>query len=307
MLPNGVTPMRRRTRTTHPACRSLLQKAVRRGDASIASTVLNHLAIAGDGVWLKSRASVIVAEECWPLAVCLDPTIGLPHIDELLRRVSRATKMKDAAGLGSLAYALSQGDGTVLRGGPSDREIRVIMTATQRPNDFWAWAERQATQDQQSALVAATKRAFRRGGWPWDRAFMLSAAFLAVTSGIPTVEHASHTSEPFPWWIALDKHTPEGKNAISAAAREAKVPVRNALWLSFYFESSLCNSLGDSPWWQRELTWRLSKLGLELDHAHEIWMNLRPRVMDRLNHLAQDLQKHLHQSEEQPYSQTYLL
>jgi hypothetical protein len=52
---------------THQDCRSLLQKAVRRGESDLVVKVVDHLYEIGDIRWLKQRVGVIIAEECWPL------------------------------------------------------------------------------------------------------------------------------------------------------------------------------------------------------------------------------------------------
>src|SRR5262245_39638861 len=59
--------MRKPGADTHQECRSLLQKAVRRGDEGLVGMVTCHLEKAGDAAWLRGRAAVITFEECWPL------------------------------------------------------------------------------------------------------------------------------------------------------------------------------------------------------------------------------------------------
>ncbi len=92
--PNPDTDQRRR---------SLLQKAVRRGYASLARNVALSLEQLGDTEWLKQRTGVIAFEECWPMGATLIYPMKLPDAIFFLAEMARAVKAKDAAGLGSLA------------------------------------------------------------------------------------------------------------------------------------------------------------------------------------------------------------
>ena len=147
--------------------------------------------------------------------------------------------------------------------------------------------------EDQRAVAIAAKKAFRGGGWPWDRAFMLASAYLAVTGGVPTLSCAPSPAEQWPIWVALDKHTPEGKQAIADAAKAAGIPVQHALWSSFYFESALNNAADPSVWWAREIKWRLARLGLRYSEAQQLWSHLRPLVAEKLRTPAMELQAHL--------------
>jgi hypothetical protein len=239
------------------------------------------------------RTAVIVVEECWPLSGYLDESKSSDTLHRMLIRAAESTKMKDAAGLGSLAYALSQGDSTVLVDPTATRDIRIVAAAIDRPADFWNWVAKEGISDRQELVLRSTHRAYRRGGWPWDRAFMIAAAYLAATGGVPEVKPASKRAGPLDWWVALDKHTPEGKRAISEAAKELSIPVRRAIWLSFYFESAVSNAMLTSPWWEREIAWRLRKLGMEYEEAEELWARLRPLVAGRLHDEANRLRSHI--------------
>lgn len=293
MLETGSKAVRKSRPETHHACRSLLQKAVRRGDVELTIKVANHLKAVGDTRWLQMRTAVIVVEECWPLSVELNHSSPPSQEHEALVRTAKATKVKDAAGLGSLGYALSQGDQSVLAGGEADRHIKIIASAISRPHDFWAWVSSQCFQAQHQAVVEAAQKAYRRGGWPWDRAFMQAAAYLAVTEGVPSVQPASAVRRRFPFWVALDKHTPEGKKILSAVAKEVKVPFRHVVWTSFYFESATNNGDAPSPWWEREIEWRFRRVGLSYTEAERIWKRLKPIISHELETAANQLQAHV--------------
>jgi|GEM_PF-321335 len=285
--------MKKANPETHQACRSLLQKTVRRGDVALTQIVAHHLHEIGDTSWLKMRTAVITFEECWPLGTEIYATKDIESITCALVRTARMVKRKDATGLGSLAYALSTGDGSVLSGDPEDQCIQHVSHAIKMPDQFWLWATKNCANDNQRILIESAQKAYRRGGWPWDRAFMQAAAYLAITEGIPDIYPVPEVKQDFPFWVALDKHTPKGKEALSEAARIAGFPVRQVTWVSFYFESALSNDSTDSCWWNREIQWRLSRIGLDLGKAELIWAKTRPIVMNILREEANALKEHL--------------
>lgn len=265
---------------TDQRLRSLLQKAVRRGYTSLAWRVALDLQQLGDRAWLRQRIPVIVYEECWPLAANIKFPLKLPDAFRYLATVARSEKAKDAAGLGSLAYACSQGDTSIqAEPGIDSQALRTVAKAIEEPEKFWAWLEPQCERENQSIFVSVTRQAHRKGGWPWDRAFMLAAAFLAVNDSIPEIKTSTEEpSEEFPYWIALDKHTPDGKNAIRQAAEAFNLPANQLMWANFYCESALTNKCIESPWWNAERRWRLGKAGLTVDRAFSLWERVRPSV-----------------------------
>jgi hypothetical protein len=285
--------VRKPSADTHQECRSLLQKAVRRGEEALVGKVAAHLREIGDGAWLRGRAAVITFEECWPLGGLLPQKPDPEKSVEALECVARHVKVKDAAGLGTLAYALSKDDETVFEGCPEDRDIRIVLNAIQRPKDFWPWVLKQALADVQRALVDAAYKAFKGGGWPWDRAFMQAAAYLAITQGVPVVPRGETTSGAFPYWVALDKHTPAGKTALREVAKRLKLPARQVMWVSFYCESALANHRSPSYWWERETRWRLKQVGLTPEAAQTLWQTLQPLVAELLGTGAMVLRQHL--------------
>lgn len=271
--------------------RSLLQKAVRRGYGSLAQRVARDLEQLGDKPWLRQRIPVIIFEECWPLATSIEFPLKLPNAFVHLADVARAVKAKDAAGLGSLAYAFSEGDTSIQAEPDIDPQaLRTVARAIEEPEEFWTWLEPQCEEQGQSELVSAARQAHRKGGWPWDRAFMLAAAFLAVNGPIPELETTTEEpSEEFPFWIALDKHTADGKKAFRQAAQEFNVPANQLMWASFYCESALTNKCVDSPWWAAERRWRLGKNGLTVGHARALWERIQPYMKEAVEEEADRL------------------
>lgn len=282
------------SKETHPACRSLIQKAVRRGDVSLTIKVASHLREIGDANWLRRRAAVITFEECWPLGTEFDLTDDFANTVNALVRVAKSVKVKDATGLGTLAYILSTGNNSVLSGSPEDYHIKVVSEAIKRPKDFWEWVVTKCSQEEQHALVKSAQKAHRRGGWPWDKAFMQAAAYIAITEGLPAVRTAKRKKlKEFPLWIALDKHTPQGKQGLREAAKNIGIPWYQLFWVSFYFESAITNEEADSYWWSREVRWRLHSVGLDVEKARVLWYKAQPIVSRILTMEAEQLQYHL--------------
>lgn len=208
-----------------------------------------------------------------------------------MAQVARSRKAKDAAGLGSLAYALSEGDSSVLTHSASDKPVEVVGEAIRRPKEFWDWISRCSADERVAAVVLNARKAYGQGGWPSDRGFMLAAAYLAVSEGVPDVSRAVGEVR-LPRWVALDKHTPQGRSALREAARRIKVSSRHATWVSFYCESAVCNDLADSVWWKREIDWRLERVGLDYAGAYDLWKRLRPAVSGLLAKESQELTRH---------------
>lgn len=281
-----------------PACRSLLQKAVRRGNTSLVEKVASYLYGTGDSNWIYKRTAIITFEECWPLAAKLSSNTSLTSIIEALVRVSQSIKFKDATGLGTLALALSGGDHSVLLNSPEDYHIIVVSEGIRRPSDFWNWATSRSLSKQQLALIHAAQEAYRRGGWPWDKAFMQAAAYLTITQGIPEVRECEYKAKNFLFWTALDKHTPQGKRGLREAAKVLGIPPYQLFWISFYFESALTNESVDSFWWSHEIQWRLSQIGLDYQSAQKLWNKAQPVVAEILKTESKVLQEQLDMREE---------
>ena len=285
--------MRKLNPQTHPACRSLLQKAVRRGNTSLIRKIASHLQNTGDAGWLKTRTAIITYEECWPLGTDLHQKTDFEGILDTLTEVARTVKAKDAAGLGVLAYELSKGDTSVLSGTPEDQHIQRMAEAIINPQNFWTWATQNSSHTNQESLIQSSMKAYRRGGWPWDRALIQAAAYLAITSGIPEIHSTKQPSIEAPFWVGLDKHTPQGKIALQNTARTIGVSVRQLSWTSFYFESARTNESIESYWWLREFQWRLSKAGIDQDKACLIWEKAQPIFIEVLREETDILRKHL--------------
>jgi hypothetical protein len=234
--------------------------------------------------WLRKRLPVVTFEECWPYGIDVTYENDKEIVTRHYVKLAQAVKNKDAAGLGSLAYALSKGDSTALLGDSDDIAVRTIASGIGRPGLFWKWIKDQAHDERELTLVTKAEAGFRKSGWPWDRAFAQAAAYLAVSVGVPEVQDARRgRPTEFPLWIGIDKHTAQGKIAIKQAAKSVGIPPNQALWLAFYLESAQCNELSDSRWWQKEISWRYGKLHLTATEAERRWATIRPFVQALLD------------------------
>src|SRR5205085_7923576 len=113
------------------------------------------------------------------------------------------------------------------------------------------------------ALIQSSMKAYRRGGWPWDRALMQAAAYLAVTNGIPEVQLSKQPSIEVPFWVGLDKHTDQGKKALQDTAKNIGVPTHQLSWISYYFERARAIESTECYCWLRARQWRLGKVGVD--------------------------------------------
>jgi len=277
--------------STDQRVRSLLQKAARRGYVKVVELALARLDASGDKAWLRSRAIVITFEECWPLAASLSIGRELSSKRDALNKVARAAKQKDAAGLGALAYAYREGDQSTLACAPDPPLLKIVSEALSRPDVFFRSIQGQAKSDEASAIVWSAENYLPAATWEWDKACILAGALLAAAGSIPATMPSDPLSGPFPYWTALDKHTPEGKDALSEVAKRLGSSYRQLIWASFYCESARVNQLLPSPWWEAERTWRLGRAGLSLSTAQELWSRARPLVQQSLQEGSESLKK----------------
>jgi 16S rRNA G966 N2-methylase RsmD len=284
--------IRKASPETDQISRSLLQKAVRRGNLEVTKLSINNIIRNNDFDWLRKRLAVVTFEECWTYGLEVSYEKNEEIVTEHYIKIARTVKNKNAAGLGSLAYALSRGDLSVFFGDQEDKAIKIIAEAIKRPNDFWEWTRKQKLSELQRLLVEKADKGFRKAGWPWDRAFAQAAAYLAISTQIPEIQYTQASStEDFPFWVGIDKHTQEGKKAIREAAKRIGFNANKALWLAFYFESVKCNALYYSPWWEKEIAWRMKKIGLAITEANAIWEKMRPILIELLTKEAINLKE----------------
>lgn len=282
--------LKQRKASTDPRLRSLLQKAARRGYPDVVERVARRLDAQGDRTWLRSRTAVITFEECWPLAGSLVLTKDTETRIQALLAVTAAEKQKDAAGLGALAFAFHEGDTSMLDLAPNDWAIRVVSEGLKRPAPFFTWAESQCSSERQTSVISAARTYLAAATWGWDKTCILAGAFLAATStSVPPCVSGPTSERAFPYWTAIDKHTPQGKEALQQVGAEFNLSYRHLIWASFYFESAVVNALAASRWWNAERDWRLRRAGLTAASATDIWNRVRARLAERLEADAAEL------------------
>jgi hypothetical protein len=282
--------LKQRKASTDPRLRSLLQKATRRGYVDLVELVAHRLFEAGDKTWLRSRAAVITFEECWPLAERLDLQTGALSKVRALKDVASSVKQKDAAGLGALAYAHHESDKSVERSVTDARSIRIVSEALDRPTEFFGWATSKALGKPNREIVESAQKYLAAATWGWDKTCILAGAYMAAVGPVPSIAWAEEsTLPPFPFWVALDKHTPEGKEALRKVCGRIGASYRQVIWAGFYFESARTNRIAPSPWWDMEKAWRLQKAGLTIQGAEALWLSVRGPLEDELRPKVEEL------------------
>ena len=288
--------MIKRGTDTEARYRSLLQKAVRRGDADLvytASALLANLS-PKEKNWYRTRTAIITFEECWPLGSELTFNRKFYSKVAALIRVARRMKARDASGLGYLAHALIEGDASVLKGSADDKPIKIIANAIQRPDDFWHWVADQKKRDAQTDALITNARRFMHEGLARDRAVIQSAAYLALIEPMPPHQQVQSIDQAFPYWVAFDRHTAEGKLVMRDVARDLHIALPQLEWTCFYFEGAKTNGEIPSKWWERYNQWHFEKIGLPVEEAHLLWKPAKPQLLAGLAEDSRRLKNELY-------------
>ncbi len=277
--------------------RSLLQKAVRRGNVDlvyIVSALIQSLSFREKN-WFRNRTALITFEECWPLGQDLIFNRHFHSKVAALIKVALSNKNRDAAGLGYLAHRLYEGDASTIGGNPDDRHIKIVANAISRPEDFWTWLERNLDDNEGRPLWVNAMR-YKNAGRPLDRAVIQAAAYLSIMD-IPTVTMSVATTsaeKSFPYWVALDMHTPQGKRVLKDVARDLHIKPKQLEWTLFYFEGSVTNGTEPSPWWERNCNWQFKRLGLPGEEAHLLWEPAKRQVIEALADDSRQLHREIY-------------
>ena len=280
---------------TEAQYRSLLQKAVRRGhlDLVFTTSALLESLSSKEKNWYRTRTAIITFEECWPLGCELIFNRKFHSKVAALIKVTQALKTRDASGLGYLASALDEGNTSVLNGTEEDRDIKIIATAIKRPDKFWQWISNQHKNEAQTMLVANAMR-FKHEGLPRDKAVIQAAAYLATVTKTNFRMDIRPADQVFPFWVAFDKHTPEGKLVLRDVARDLHIPLPQLEWACFYYAGAKTNGDIPSPWWDRYCRWRFQKVGLPIEEAHLLWDPAQKQVIESLAGESRRLQNELY-------------
>ena len=275
--------------------RSLLQKAVRRGNVDLvftASAIIESLDSTHKN-WFLHQTAIITFEECWPLGTELVFNKKFHSKVAALIRVARAAKARDATGLGYLAYTLSQGDASVLDNTADDKAIKIVASAIQRPDDFWQWITWQETSAAAKLLIDNAIR-FKKAGLPHDQAVIQAAAYLTVTDQLSGVEAGESSDQKFPYWLVFDNHTPEGRRVLKDIARDLHISLPQLEWVYFYFEGARATTEIYSKWWDRYCQWHFKKIELPASEAHLLWDPAKVQVVEGLRAEGRQLKNELY-------------
>lgn len=288
--------MKTKNTDADPRFRSLLYKAVRRGNAEL---ILTTSAMISQR-WpeqksaLRDRVAVISLQECWPLGKALVFNRRFHSKVAALVRVAGVEKNREAAGLAYLGYLLSRGDRSVLLGDEQDRDIQIIAGAMIRPDDFWKWIETQSAAEECQQFLNQVSR-FKGSGHARGRAVVAAAAYLAARMKIEQPGSAPLEMEPFPYWIVFDRHTTQGRRVLRDIARDLHVPLPQLEWNLFYFEGAKTHGEVGSFWWDRYCRWRFDSIGIPMPEAHLLWEPVRPQVEGALAEDAKGLHREIYQ------------
>jgi hypothetical protein len=275
--------------------RSLLQKAVRRGHPELvyATSALIETRGLHSHAWFEKRAALIVFNECWPLGREMVFSKRFSSKVAALIQVARTQKARDATGLGSLGYALAQGDVSMLPQAPDPRAVKLIAKAIKHPADFWEWISAQSAEPGCQALVANAVR-FREGGRPHDKAVVQAAAYLAVSTPMPNPTAVPATDTTFPYWVVFDRHTAEGQRVLRDVARDLRIAQLQLEWCFYFFEGAAANGESASPWWQRYCDWRFERVGMRKAEARLLWDPARAQIVEALAEDSHRLQAEIY-------------
>ena len=275
--------------------RSLLQKAVRRGNVELVFTTSSLLESLGskEKNWYRSQTAIITFEECWPLGTELIFNKKFHSKVAALIQVTRVAKARDSTGLGYLAFALSQGDKTVFTETDDDKAIKIVASAIQRPDDFWQWISWQKTSGPEKTLLDHAAQ-FKNAGLPHDKAVIQAAAYLTATGPLPAITEGQAADPKFPYWIVFDNNTVEGRRVLRDIARDLHIPLTQLEWTYFYFEGALTNGVIDSKWWERYCQWQFQKIDLAASEAHLLWDPAKVQMIEALELESRQLKSELY-------------
>jgi len=261
----------------HEIERSVLQKAVRRGDTIVVEKVVKYLVSVGDSAWLRKRLYVIAYEECWPLASGMNPD----HLLAEYLKITTAVKNKNAYGLGHLARSYNDGNFKLDNSLTNDQktEIQDICHAIKTPSKFWELVEKDPRYQANKFRIQEIIKALPKATIEDDKDMIYAAAYFTLDGNVPVVKTIGPATTQFPYWIGIDRHTEVGKKILAKAAEAAGVAYYNGLRLSFYLEGAVCNQISDSPYWNILSKWQIERMGMTEEQALEYWEKMKPIIL----------------------------
>lgn len=278
-----------------PILRSLLQKAVRRGNKELIERIIKYLFSIQDHDWLRKRLGVMVFEESWAYANKLNFENKEEYILNQYLSLSETIKNKDVAGLGLFAYNYSEGITKNLN--YIDKEklkyIKHISQGIKRPVDFWNWVKDESKNDfDKSIFIEKSHQAFKKASWAWDKAFIISGAYLAIVEGLPEVK-ISNLIIDCPYWLGIDKHTEIGRNYLKVLSNKNNINIDIVYTLSFYLEGAICNEIEPSYWWTKEIELILNNINMSFKDAQILWNKLKIDFVNSLQGQLKSIDENL--------------
>lgn len=236
---------------------------------------------------------MLLFEEAWSVAHLVEfPERGedlLPFVSSL----ASAPKSKDAAGLGALAYLVSERKVALRFLTEVRKPPASVLEGVRRPGDFFTWAEKSAETEEVFRAVRNAEASHRRAGWPWDKAFAIAGAFLAVRQPGRLIQSLATDSatpvQPVDLRVAIDRHTKFGRETLKVKAIDLGLNPQALSWSSFFFWSGQVAGGKPSHWWESEMRLRLEAVGSSLERAREEWDLAEEPLLDALRGRAKEL------------------
>jgi hypothetical protein len=262
--------------------RSLLQKAVRRGNEYVIDKVFRYLLLNDNKLWLKKRLVVMGYEECWTFANKININCSNYEILEQYKTLARKIKNKNADGLADLARKLNEYEYSALVGNEQEQKaIQSVANSMKYPEKYWKWIRTQPLCQGHKFRIEQAKRDVNKKTISDDSSMMYAAAYLAVKYLIPETQSMEPDNDPnFPYWIAVDKHTSIGREAYIEACNSINLSPVRGMHLGFYLEGGVCNKVIESPFWDHMVNWYLNHIHFTMNEAKEKWEELKPILID---------------------------
>lgn len=262
--------------------RSLLQKAVRRGNEYVIDQVFRYLLLNDNNLWLKKRLVVMGYEECWTFANQLNLECSNYELLQQYKALARKVKNKNAGAISDLARKLNEYEKTVLVGSDKEQKaIQSVANALKNPEEFWKWIRSEKSYRDNALRIERAKKDVNKKTISEDSSMMYASAYLAVKYPIPETKEIEPNNNPnFPYWVAVDKHTSIGREIYLEACRQIDLMPATGWHLGFYLEGGLCNKVIESPFWDHEVNWYLNHIHLTMEEAQELWNRLKPTLID---------------------------
>ncbi len=262
--------------------RSLLQKAVRRGNVELIEKVVQYLISVDDIKWLKKRLAVIGYEECWTYSNQLDYNCKNNKLLEQYTTLACKVKNKNCDGLAYLARRFNEGQTSAIVGNKKEQTaIRSVANAVNKPVEFWEWIRSEPEYKKNKQRIDAAEKAMSKPSMERDKVIMLAAAYLSVAFPVPDTKDIAPNNRPnFPYWTAIDKHTSIGDQIITDASEKIGIQPHSGKQLTFYLAGAECNQIKDSPFFEYAKRWKFNQMGFTLKQAEEKWKELKSLIID---------------------------